>query len=473
MILTLIMYSCTKDLKDNVFENENLTSRTSRGTMEKYDLNRNDIFSAKEKLAKVISEAGHRNPALFRLFEQLTLDFKSTGYYETEFFFSLEKDLARPELGGKSIKEILIITDQTIENDIEFLCENNPALTLLLYNKHNGINYNSKVYIDNEIDDMNPNSQVPYFENGVRGTQSLSEEPLNKSFVLKECEVFVPIEEMSDYETDYIKNIGEECDNKIFIFWFFDWDNDGIWNWKDNCPRTPNPNQEDSDGDGIGDVCDPSNIDTDGDGIVDELDNCPYDSNPDQTDTNGNGVGDACDPEVFCERDLYIGKENLHKFKTSKSYEGWSKGEQSEFNFYSIIADDVKITFNSNGEPVVGGSAMSYTTKTYAGVCDDNKWRDLNFSIMRWDREGDGDRIKHVIYEDDWGYTVKTNFKYNAKVKIDDIEVGIESGIEISTQSGDDLVGEEFVDYCDFIDPYGFEYHPSNSFTFTCNERLY
>ena len=39
-----------------------------------------------------------------------------------------------------------------------------------------------------------------------------------------------------------------------------DFDNDGIGNYYDNCPETPNPRQLDADGDDIGDVCDDDTI---------------------------------------------------------------------------------------------------------------------------------------------------------------------------------------------------------------------
>ncbi len=94
-----------------------------------------------------------------------------------------------------------------------------------------------------------------------------------------------------------------------------DGDDDGVPNFSDNCPTTPNPAQENADADHWGDACDncsaitnpgqedldndntgdPCDDDRDGDGAVNSADNCPDIANADQDDGDGDHVGNDCD----------------------------------------------------------------------------------------------------------------------------------------------------------------------------------
>ncbi len=91
-----------------------------------------------------------------------------------------------------------------------------------------------------------------------------------------------------------------------------DTDGDGIPDYRDNCPRVPNPGQEDADGDGVGDACD----------------NCLGVPNPDQIDRDYDGIGDACDPVWIAD-----------------SYNDWSvdgiQGEKGWYNGYYNLTQDL------------------------------------------------------------------------------------------------------------------------------------
>lgn len=101
-----------------------------------------------------------------------------------------------------------------------------------------------------------------------------------------------------------------------------DFDDDGIEDPQDNCPRIRNLDQLDQDGDGIGDMCDncivqnnplqldkdgdsfgdKCDVDRDGDDVENVIDNCPDILNllvdGKQPDMDQDGIGDACDADI-------------------------------------------------------------------------------------------------------------------------------------------------------------------------------
>ena len=75
-----------------------------------------------------------------------------------------------------------------------------------------------------------------------------------------------------DFDDDGIEDSSDNCP-RVINPEQIDRDGDGIGDFCDNCYDTWNKNQDDNDGDYLGDFCD---SDDDNDGIIDTLDECPY-----------------------------------------------------------------------------------------------------------------------------------------------------------------------------------------------------
>jgi M6 family metalloprotease-like protein len=105
--------------------------------------------------------------------------------------------------------------------------------------------------------------------------------------------------------TGVIVRVDSIVDDRLYAYVYnpndFDADDDGHFDWDDNCPGVSNASQADGDGDLVGDACDncvaipnAGQDNPDGDTLGNACDNCPFNANDDQSDVNGDQVGDAC-----------------------------------------------------------------------------------------------------------------------------------------------------------------------------------
>ena len=97
-----------------------------------------------------------------------------------------------------------------------------------------------------------------------------------------------------DYDDDGVEDSYDNCP-RVPNSEQFDSDGDGVGDLCDNCRDIDNQNQWDLEGDNLGDLCDP---DDDDDGVNDEDDNCPRVYNTSQDDLDNDGEGDACDDDL-------------------------------------------------------------------------------------------------------------------------------------------------------------------------------
>lgn len=97
-----------------------------------------------------------------------------------------------------------------------------------------------------------------------------------------------------DYDDDGVEDSYDNCP-RVPNSEQFDSDGDGVGDLCDNCRDIDNQNQWDLEGDNLGDLCDP---DDDDDGVSDEDDNCPRVYNSTQADLDNDGEGDACDDDL-------------------------------------------------------------------------------------------------------------------------------------------------------------------------------
>jgi len=168
---------------------------------------------------------------------------------------------------------LVYMNTYTYENDTNF--ENNEYLELGHYTT-GGINYN--LYAIRPLDpvdtashccsgwlldaDSNANfswNDVYYHDPDIddNGLDNPPYDGDHCSFFMPR--VFVMRGASSWVETDVLYKVSNDLyalTSICFVAYWYDNDNDGVYDHLDNCPDAYNPNQIDTDGDGIGDVCD-------------------------------------------------------------------------------------------------------------------------------------------------------------------------------------------------------------------------
>ena len=130
-----------------------------------------------------------------------------------------------------------------------------------------------------------------------------------------------------------------------------DYDDDGIEDPQDNCPRIQNPDQLDRDGDNIGDMCD----------------NCLNTWNTSQNNIDGDIWGDYCDDDIDNDQILNSNDEcPLHWGNSScfNIYETTSQSQQNNTTFPKRNTENQPIILDQSNSSLKEDSCDSQNRKT-------------------------------------------------------------------------------------------------------------
>jgi len=424
LFAVLLFQSCSEDESEMI--EPTLEDRSSELKSGFSNIEDRNLF----EYARLLSIACEKNPDLLGVLENKALKLAKQGYYETEFFVGQERSILNRSLDNRTLDNLLIdVGTRKTKEFLEDIDNNNPYLSILLIGQQVRKGYEKRIYIDNGFDDQDKNSIVYYYENGILGYTSISNEPLSKAFIVRNSEADPKVTNARDIETiELFKNANGKPIKVI----------------RNAFPLTNNSRMP-----------------------------CPWwcqivgctwcDDGDDPGDTGGGSGNNCTEP---CERDCEDDTENLYRFRTENDYDGGFRG-RGEWFFLIIYADDINYTLQ-NGNVNIMGNPLGFTrTGVVTGVRDNNSWYTPNFSSIIWDRDDDGDRYKIVCYEADGGSTMNIN----VNIDFDFRGVNFELPLSITINDGDDEIGEFNVDYCQDIAPNGFIYHPAAVVDVELNER--
>lgn len=272
----LYMTSCEQEALQDIQNPSDIT-----------EMNMLSVENGRSTLAKHLSTVIAEQPELNGALKEMMEEEVEKGYYEKEIFFNVKKDETSALLNGGTLNARLSTSnDVNVRKAMDYLSENDPGLAILMANPSNSKEFNTRVYVDNGIDDSDPNALMEYYENGEYGTQPLSEVPSTISFIVRKSEAYASLEDLESAEESDIKTLGTVHGKKIQAFGY-------------------------------------NTIDQ-----SEELVNASTSSNESSTLEN----------RANCPRNDFSGQEKLASFYTTQYQDYW--GTQMEYRFDAIFADN-------------------------------------------------------------------------------------------------------------------------------------
>ncbi|MGH1385898.1 hypothetical protein [Kordia sp.] len=451
--LSLLIVGLNSCSKDEAFDAENDPIALDKIDVSKQSVEHQALF----EYARLMSIAINKHDNMNDLLQQEALRLEKRGYYEQEFFVGMQGKSEMKDFSGKSLNQVLANIDEAKSNvNIKEFLNVNPGMSVLLAGDRHTKTFTNRVYVDNNFDDSDPMEVVHYYENGVMHTELLSVYRYEKSFVVRNSEVYQGV------TTSGL----DKSDRGSAVLFTYDDGRSVVVNAGSIEP--PNSKLYDNGSPFIGDE-DPGDDDDPYVGGGNTGGGSPGSGTPG---SGTPGSGTPCGED--CERDCENGTENLWRFRTTDDYDGFLAGK-GEWFFVIIWADGANYTIQ-NGAVVTSGSALSYIrTGQITKVTGDDTWFYPNFSSIIWNPHAsttnpkpDGNRMKVVCFESDGGRT--KNFETKLSFKVFDI-IDVELPIDFTINNGDDLIGEYIVEYCHDIGSGGFIYHPASAVDVQHNER--